>query len=32
VAAALDEAHVSEGTEIYEYMDDGTVQYGLSYS
>lgn len=31
VAAALDEAHVTDGTEVYEYMDDGTVQYGLCY-
>lgn len=30
VAAELDEAHVADGTEVYEYHDDGTVEFTLT--
>jgi hypothetical protein len=30
VAAQLDEAHVADGTEVYEYHDDGTVDFDLT--
>jgi len=30
VAAELDEAHVTEGVEVYEYYDDGTMEFGLA--
>lgn len=32
VAAELDAAHVTGGIEVYEYRDDGTVQFGLGYA
>lgn len=30
VAAVMDEAHVADGVEVYEYRDDGTTRFGLA--
>ena len=30
VAAQLDEAHVADQIEVYQYHDDGTVEFGLA--